>query len=128
MEFFGTKVQRIIFTDHLNREHTVIKFYDTHKKENVKFHNTTSDLELLLCENSYTNLIKAIEYLKTNGGLLVFLDTKVISTEQAKEFGIGAQILKTLGVEEINLITTHKDTEFVGLCGFGLTVSKKIEL
>ncbi len=127
-EFFGVNVEKIIFKDHLDREHTVIKFYSANKKENVRFHNIGSDLNLLTNEAKYNALINSIEYLKRNGGLLVFLDTKTISKEQAREFGIGAQILKSLGVEEINLLTTNKDTEFVGLGGFGLNVAKKIVL
>ena len=126
--FFGIKVEKITFSDHLEREHTVIKFYSANKKENVRFHNIGSDLNLLTNEAKYKALIDSIEYLKRNGGLLIFLDTKVISKEQAREFGIGAQILKSLGVEEINLLTTNKDTEFVGLSGFGLNVAKKIVL
>jgi 3,4-dihydroxy 2-butanone 4-phosphate synthase/GTP cyclohydrolase II len=66
--------------------------------------------------------------LKQNGGVLVFLDTKIISQEQAKEFGVGAQILKDLGIKNINLITTNKETEFVGLAGFRLDVVEKIEV
>jgi len=127
-KFFGIKVEKITFRDHLNREHTVIKFYNANKKENVKFYNIGKDLDLLLNEKRYTKLIEAIEYLKKNGGLLIFLDSKVISKEQAKEYGVGAQILKAFGVEEINLITSNKDTEFVGLSGFGLNVVKKIVL
>ena len=127
-EFFGINVEKIIFKDHLDREHTVIKFYSANRKENVRFHNIGSDLNLLTNEAKYKALIDSIEYLKRNGGLLVFLDTKTISKEQAREFGIGAQILKSLGVEEINLLTTNKDTEFVGLGGFGLNVAKKIAL
>jgi len=128
VSFFGVNVEKIKFIDHLDREHTVIKFYSTNKKENVKFHNIGTDLDLLTNESRYKNLISSIDYLKTNGGILVFLDTKTISKEQAREFGIGAQILKSLGVEEINLLTSNKDTEFVGLSGFGLNVAKKIVL
>ncbi len=127
-EFFDVKVERITFEDHLQREHTVIKFYSANKKENVKFHNIVSDLELLTSPSRYKSLIDSIEYLKKNGGLLIFLDTKTISKEQAREFGVGAQILKSLGVESINLLTSNKDTEFVGLSGFGLNVAKKIVL
>ena len=128
IEFFGIKVEKVDFKDHLGRVHSVIKFYTPHKKENVKFHNISRDIDLLLNEKKYNNLMKSIEYLKRNGGLLIFLDTKIISKEQAKEYGIGAQILKALGVEEINLLTTNKETEFVGLSGFGLNVAKKIVL
>jgi len=128
IEFFGVKVEKIEFSDHLNRIHTVIQFYNLHKKVNVKFHNIGSDLDLLLNSNRYATLIKSIEFLKQNGGVLIFLDTKTISKEQAKEYGIGAQILKSLGVSEINLLTTSKDTEFVGISGFGLNVAKKLIL
>jgi len=128
IEFFGIKAKKIDFKDHLERIHSVVEFYNTHKNTNVRFHNIGSDVELLLNEKKYNNLIKSIEYLKRNGGLLIFLDTKIISKEQAKEFGIGAQILKELGVESINLLTSSKETEFVGLSGFGLNVAKKIVL
>jgi 3,4-dihydroxy 2-butanone 4-phosphate synthase/GTP cyclohydrolase II len=56
------------------------------------------------------------------------LDTKTISHEQAKEFGVGAQILKDLGIKNIRLLTTNKETEFVGLGGFGLNVVEKVEI
>ncbi|NPA28383.1 MAG: bifunctional 3,4-dihydroxy-2-butanone 4-phosphate synthase/GTP cyclohydrolase II [Epsilonproteobacteria bacterium] len=128
IEFFDVKVEKINFRDHLNRVHSVIKFYGVHSRANVKFHNISTDLDLLTNSHKYNTLMEAIEYLKKNSGLLVFLDTKTISKEQAKEYGIGAQILKHLGVKEINLLTTNKDTEFIGISGFGLNIAKKIVL
>ena len=127
-ELRGTKVGKITYTDHLDRTHTVIQFYKTHETANVKFHNIGTDIGLVLDNKRFTALNNSIEYLKRNGGTLVFLDTKVISNEQAKEFGVGAQILKDLGIRNINLLTTNKDTEFVGLAGFGLDVVEKIEI
>ena len=127
-ELRGTKVERIVYEDHLERTHTVIRFYKGHETANVKFHNIGSDIELILDDKRFDALNHSIEYLKKNGGVLVFLDTKVISHEQAKEFGVGAQILKDLGIKNINLLTTNKDTEFVGLAGFGLDVISKIEV
>ncbi len=124
----GIKVEKHTYKDHLDRCHTVIQFYGLHETANVKFHNIGSDIDLILDDKRFNALNNAIEYLKTNGGLLVFLDTKVISQEQAKEFGVGAQILKDLGVKKINLLTTSKETEFVGLGGFGLEVAEKIEI
>ncbi len=50
----------------------------------------------------------------------------MISKEQAKEYGIGAQIVKDLGIEEINLFTSSRDMEFIGLSGFGLNVVNRI--
>ncbi len=127
-ELRGIKVEKITYTDHLERTHTVIQFYKTHETANVKFHNIGSDIGLVLDDKRFNALNNSIDYLKTNGGTLIFLDTKVISNEQAKEFGVGAQILKDLGIKNINLLTTNKDTEFVGLAGFGLDVVDKIEI
>jgi len=127
-ELRGIKVEKITYLDHLERTHTVIQFYKTHETANVKFHNIGSDIGLVLDDKRFNALNNSIEYLKRNGGTLIFLDTKVISHEQAKEFGVGAQILKDLGIKNINLLTTNKDTEFVGLAGFGLDVVEKIEI
>ena len=126
IEFRGTKVEKIIYEDHLDRTHAVIQFYKPHETANVKFHNIGLDIDLVLDDKKYDALHNAIEYLKLNGGVLVFLDTKTISKEQAREFGVGAQILKDIGIKNINLLTTSIDTEFVGLAGFGLNVSEKI--
>jgi 3,4-dihydroxy 2-butanone 4-phosphate synthase/GTP cyclohydrolase II len=122
----GMKVEKITYVDHLGRTHTVIQFYKAHETSNVKFHNIGADIDLVLDDKRYQALNNGIDYLKKNGGVLIFLDTKVISHEQAKEFGVGAQILKDLGIKNINLLTTNKDTEFVGLAGFGLDVVEKI--
>jgi 3,4-dihydroxy 2-butanone 4-phosphate synthase/GTP cyclohydrolase II len=127
-ELRGIKVEKIIYSDHLDRTHTVIQFYKSHETANVKFHNIGTDIDLVLDDKRFSALNNSIDYLKQNGGVLIFLDTKVISHEQAKEFGVGAQILKDLGIKNINLITTNKDTEFVGLAGFGLDVVEKIEV
>jgi 3,4-dihydroxy 2-butanone 4-phosphate synthase/GTP cyclohydrolase II len=124
----GMKVEKIRYEDHLGRVHTAVKFYKTHETSNVKFHNIGSDIDLILDDKRFDTLNRAIEYLKNNGGLLIFLDTKTISKEQAKEFGVGAQILKDLGVKNIKLLTNNTDTEFVGLGGFGLNVVEKIAL
>jgi 3,4-dihydroxy 2-butanone 4-phosphate synthase/GTP cyclohydrolase II len=127
-ELRGIKVEKIIYTDHLERTHTVMRFYKGHETANVKFHNIGSDIDLVLDDKRFNALNNSIDYLKQNGGVLVFLDTKIISHEQAKEFGVGAQILKDLGIKNINLITTNRETEFVGLAGFGLDVVEKIEV
>lgn len=124
----GMKVEKVTYTDHLKRIHTVIRFYKSHETANVRFHNIGSDIDLVLNDKRYNTLNNAIEYLKKNGGVLIFLDTMTISHEQAKEFGLGAQILKDLGIRNINLLTTSVDTEFIGLGGFGLDVVEKIAL
>jgi len=126
--FRDTMVEKIIYKDHLDRIHTVLQFYKSHETANVKFHNISTDIELVLDNKRFSALNNSIDYLKQNGGVIIFLDTKIISKEQAKEFGVGAQILKDLGIKNINLITKNKDTEFIGLAGFGLDVIEKIEI
>jgi len=127
-EFQGVKVEKIRYEDHLGRIHTVIQFYRIHETENVRFHNIGSDIDLLLDEKRFKAMQNSIDYLRQNGGLLIFLDSKTISKEQAKEIGVGAQILQDLGVKSIRLLTTNVETEFVGLGGFGLDVVEKIDI
>ena len=44
-----------------------------------------------------------------------------------KDFGIGAQILRDLGVSKIRLITNHP-TKRVGLIGYGLEIVEHVTL
>ncbi len=128
IEFHGVKVNKIHYEDHLGRVHTVIQFYRIHESENVRFHNIGSDIDLMLNEKKFKAMHQSIDYLRQNGGLLIFLDSKTVSKEQAREIGVGAQILQDLGVKSIKLLTTNLETEFVGLGGFGLDVIEKIDI
>lgn len=128
IEVMDTKVTQVLYKDHLDRIHKVIQFYKIHETENVKFHNIGLDVDLILNEKRFETMSNSLTYLKQNGGVLIFLDTKIISKEQAREYGVGAQIVKDLGIEHIRLLTSNKDTEFVGLGGFGLNVVEKIQL
>ena len=128
IQVLDTKVTQLLYKDHLGRIHKVIQFYKTHERENVKFHNIGLDVDLILNQKRFEAMSRSLEYLKQNGGVLIFLDTKIISKEQAREYGVGAQIIKDLGIEHIKLLTSNKDTEFVGLAGFGLNVVEKIQL
>jgi len=123
----GRQVTKHTYRDHLDRTHTVIQFGPIKERTNVKFHNIGSDIELILDDKRFEALNHAIGYLKKYDGILIFLDTKIISAEQAKEFGVGAQIVKDLGIRQINLLTTNTETEFIGLSGFGLDVVEKVE-
>jgi 3,4-dihydroxy 2-butanone 4-phosphate synthase / GTP cyclohydrolase II len=44
-------------------------------------------------------------------------------TRQWREVGLGAQILKDLGVASIRLLTTSRTTTYVGLSGFGIEIA-----
>jgi 3,4-dihydroxy 2-butanone 4-phosphate synthase/GTP cyclohydrolase II len=128
IEFFGVKVTKTIFKDHDGTEHTAITFYKAGETANVKVHNVVSDLDLLLNQQKYTHLIDSIEYLKQNSGVLVFINKPDHHNATMKEYGIGAQILKSLGVSHMRLISGSKTPDFVGLSGFGLDVAEVINL
>ncbi len=129
IEFFGVKVNRHTFQDHDGIKHTAILFYNAGELTNVRVHNVIPDYELLLNQNKYINLINSIEYLKQNSGLLVFINkTNHQDNAAMKEFGIGAQIIKSFGVSKMNLLTSMKKTDFVGLGGFGLGINEIINI
>ncbi len=129
IEFFGVKVQRKVFRDHEGIEHTALIFYSAKEHANVKVHNVTADIDLLLNQKRYHELIASIEYLKKNSGVLLFINKPKHHDDTAmKEFGIGAQILKELGIKRMNLLTSAKKADFVGLSGFGLEIVETIKL
>jgi len=129
IEFFGVKVQQHTFVDHDGIEHTAIEFYSAGEVANVRVHNVIPDIDLLLNQKKYNNLVDSIEYLKQNSGLLVFINkTQHQDNAAPKEFGIGAQIVKSFGVSKMNLITSLKETDLVGLRGFGLEVNELIKV
>ena len=129
IEFFGVKVTQHTFADHDGIEHTAILFYSAGEVANVRVHNVMPDSELLLNQEKYNNLIKSIEYLKKNSGVLLFINkTHHQDNAAMKEFGIGAQIIKSFGISKMNLITSLKPTDFVGLSGFGLEVNEIIDI
>ncbi len=129
IEFFGVKVNQHTFEDHDGIEHTAIEFCTSGEVANVRVHNVIPDMELLLNQRKYNNLVNSIEYLKKNGGLLVFINkTHHQDNAVPKEFGIGAQIIKSFGISKMNLLTSMKQADFVGLGGFGLEVNELIEI
>lgn len=129
LEFFGVRTTRHDFLDHAGIRHSAIVFYSVHEAANVRVHNIVPDIDLLLNQSKYRHLIDAIEYLKRNGGVLLFINNPDAKSGNVREYGIGAQILKQLGVRHMRLITSDlKAPDFVGLAGFGLDVSEVITL
>jgi len=129
IEFFGTKVKKYTFCDHDKIEHTAIVFHSAKSIANVRVHNVVPDIDLFLNQKKYNNLINSIKYLKQNSGVLVFINkTNHQDNAAMKEIGTGAQILKSLGVSKMNLLTSMKQAEFVGLVGFGLEINEVITI
>jgi 3,4-dihydroxy 2-butanone 4-phosphate synthase/GTP cyclohydrolase II len=122
IEFFGVHVKKYEFADHEENRHTAIVFYRAGETANVKVHNVVPDIDLLLNQSKYTYLIDSINYLKHNSGVLLFINKPPHQQVNMKEYGIGAQILKSLGVKHMRLIAESKISDFAGLGGFGLNV------
>ncbi len=128
VEFFGVKAKKHTFIDHDKIEHVAINFYNSSSEANVKVHNIVRDLDLMLNYKKYTHLIDSIEYLKQNSGVLVFINKPDHVTATMKEYGIGAQIIKSMGIEKMNLISSNSNTDYIGLSGFNLEVKEVITL
>jgi len=127
-EFFGVTVKKHTFKDHEGHTHTAIAFYEIASTANVKVHNILPDVELFLQQSRYDQLIASIEYLKQNGGVLLFIENPDMAATSMKEYGVGAQILKQLGITKMRLLSGGKAPDLNGLSGFGLEVAEVIAL
>jgi len=124
--FLNTPARRIDMVDHEGNHHIVYTFGELQKEAAVKFHHVIPDIELFSDNEKFNSMINAIEYLKQNSGVLIFLDDENSTKKEIKEYGIGAQILKKLGIEKIHLLTASKGREFVGIRGFGLDIAQEL--
>ena len=106
----------------------MIQFGEIEKISHVKFHNVESDLNLFLHDDKLQSMLKSINFLQEKGGVLVFLDNKQENKEAIKDFGVGAQILSSLGIEEIKLLSSGGKHSFIGITGFGLEIKEEISL
>lgn len=125
VEFFQAPARKVMYDDHLGRTHSVFIFGGIKKRMKVKFHNISPDLELMSNFAKYSSLIKSIEHLKQEGGVIVFMDDRLAETEQVKDIGIGSQILTHLGIQELDLVTAHSRRGYVGLSGYGIDIVKE---
>lgn len=107
------------------------------KTPTIRFHNTVSDISLLQNLEEWQALNKSVDILSKQGGYLVCLNASVRSGLESsikscgdmKDFGVGAQILKRLGVKEFILLSSCGTRgEYSALSGFDLHLIKKIEV
>ena len=113
------KASKFVFSDHNKTKHIAFCFGEIKKYENVKFHISGSDFELLTSDK-FSKLLEQIKFLHENGGVIVFMQGEKSLVTQFKNYGIGAQILRYFGVEKIKLLSESCDKDFIGLQGFGL--------
>ncbi|RDU68739.1 bifunctional 3,4-dihydroxy-2-butanone 4-phosphate synthase/GTP cyclohydrolase II [Helicobacter cholecystus] len=118
--FCAIECERYEFIDHLGYSHLVFGFGNGNKTPNIRFHSMSGDVELLSDERGYEILQKSLKRLKSEGGYLVCLHPT--HKGEQKSFGIGAQILKVLGVKNFILLSSSLEKEFAGLGGFGVNL------
>jgi len=117
------KFKKITFKDHLGHIHYVIA-NNPKETSNVKFYKVTKNVDFLLNDELLKEYKKVLDYIKFNNGVIVFIDS---NAKDNKEFGIGAQILKSLGIKNLNLISKHK-SELNALKGFGININKYVDV
>ncbi|MFY9075848.1 bifunctional 3,4-dihydroxy-2-butanone 4-phosphate synthase/GTP cyclohydrolase II [Malaciobacter mytili] len=129
IQFFGMNVIKKEFKDHLNNIHTAIILGDIQNDTtHVKFHTIIPDIELFLNEEKINSLLKTINFLQAKNGILIFLSDGRANKESQKDYGIGAQILNSLNIKRIKLMTSGGKHSFVGLQGFGLEIIEEIQI
>ncbi|MCR4941771.1 MAG: bifunctional 3,4-dihydroxy-2-butanone 4-phosphate synthase/GTP cyclohydrolase II [Campylobacter sp.] len=114
-------VLRYDICDHENARHVVYAFGEIGESANIKFVKSVSDFDFINSQK-FDDLLYAIEILKHENGLLIFISNQANSSN-TKDYGLGAQILKHFGVKHIKLLSSNKNKEFVGISGFGLDIS-----
>ncbi|WP_104686649.1 bifunctional 3,4-dihydroxy-2-butanone 4-phosphate synthase/GTP cyclohydrolase II [Helicobacter felis] len=111
--------------DHLQREHHVYQFGNP-AVPLVRFHVVQNDYALLSQPEQYNFFLKALQTLQTQGGYLVCINPQA-KTDTMKSFGVGALILKSLGIQDFKLITTQDNPEYTALKGFGLNLLETLQ-
>ncbi len=128
IDFFGKKVIKKEFKDHIGNIHTAIIFGELTEITHVKFHTVIPDIKLFLNDEKLQSMLKTINFLQSKNGILIFLTDDMQSKESQKDYGIGAQILNSLNIKQIKLMTSGGKHSFVGLNGFGLEIIEEIQI
>lgn len=93
----------------------------------MRFHPIKEDFDFLTTD-AFEVFFKALEYLKREGGYLIFMNTHSRENNIVKDFGIGALVLKNLGVKDFRLLSSCEDRQYKALSGFGLKLVETISL
>lgn len=137
--FMAQECEKITFIDHLQNCHIAFSFSPQTTTPLIRFHNTSSDIALLTDSSEWQALQKSIELLSQQGGYLVCLNSDKDNANgniakncgDIKDFGIGAQILKSLGVKDFTLLSSHcanANKSYNALSGFDLHLQQSIEV
>ncbi len=129
-EFLKHQTQCYTFLDHQQKNHYAFKFKGTKNHDLaplVRFHPIKEDFDFLTTD-AFEVFFKALEYLKREGGYLIFMNTHSEQNNIVKDFGIGALVLKNLGIKDFRLLSSCEDRQYKALSGFGLKLVETISL
>lgn len=135
-EFLHEKCTKFAFHDHLKRTHFALFFTGLGSSAPdflpiVKFQLIKENFEFLSDTRKYDFFMLALQKISQNGGVIVFLhdensEQKGGGVEQIlKNIGIGAQILKHVGVQDFTLLS-NSNKIYNALSGFGMKISSTI--
>ena len=127
-KFFSKDVIQKEFKDHLGNIHTAIIFGEIKEINHIKFHTIRPDIKMFLNDDKLHSMLKTINFMQAKGGILIFLNNGRKNSELEKNYGIGAQILNSLNIKQIKLMTSGGKHSFVGLQGFGLEIVEEIQI
>ena len=127
-KFFSKDVIQKEFKDHLGNIHTAIIFGEIKEISHIKFHTIRPDIKMFLNDEKLHSMLKTINFMQAKGGILIFLNNGRKNSELEKNYGIGAQILNSLNIKQIKLMTSGGKHSFVGLQGFGLEIVEEIQI
>lgn len=104
----------------------------------IRFHSVSSDVEVLQSPQEWRVLCRSVEYLSQKGGYLVCLNgakyEEAMSADvpkscgEMKDFGVGAQILRRLGIKDFVLLSASGANQYHALSGFDLHLVETIEV
>ncbi|WP_104747857.1 bifunctional 3,4-dihydroxy-2-butanone 4-phosphate synthase/GTP cyclohydrolase II [Helicobacter cetorum] len=129
-DFLKHKVQCYTFLDHQQKNHYAFKFKGSAPNDLaplVRFHPIKEDFDFLT-SGAFDVFFKALELLEFEGGYLIFMHTHTKESNVVKNFGVGALVLKNLGIESFRLLSSSEDKEYKALSGFGLKLVETINL
>ena len=127
-KFFSQDAVKKEFEDHFGNIHTAIIFGGEKEISHIKFHTIRPDIKIFLNDSKLNSMLKTINFLQSKGGVLVFLNNEGKNSEIDKKNVIGDEILNSLNIKKVKLMTSGGKHSFVGLQGFGLEIVEEIQI
>lgn len=128
--FLGMACMKLTFIDNFNREHIVYMYGSNLENPLVKFHAIQKDYQFYeQSQEVRESFLQGVKMLQNQGGYLVCLDSP--QSQDIKTLGIGAQILREMGIESFKLLSSSENSQgalsdFRTLSGFNLNLTQKV--